>query len=117
LTLGLQQPLLERAHPLGGVLEPPPKGEHLFFERSHLVRIGALLGPGHAGPAFLVVLVDRDHLLGRSRSDPTPEIAGRRIRFRRRCRAAGEFLPGLPRLSVAWLVLSLSHLARSELRT
>jgi ferredoxin len=43
---------------------------------------------------LLVVLVDRDHLLGRSRSDPTPEIAGVGIPFpipsARDCRVSPE---------------------------
>jgi hypothetical protein len=101
LALRLQQPLLERAHALGRILEPAPEGQHLFLEGPHLVRVGTLLGPGAVGPAFLVVLVDRDHLLGRSRSDPTPVIA----------RVGIPFFPGRESFSrdcrvypLAWLV-------------
>ena len=40
LALGLEQPLLERAHPLGGVLEAPAQGQHLFLEGTHLLDVG-----------------------------------------------------------------------------
>ena len=63
LALGLEQPLLERAHPLGGVLQAAPQDDDLFFED---------LGPARGGrstsslglPVGVVVLgVDGDHLL------------------------------------------------------
>ena len=63
LALGLEQPLLERAHALGRVLEPPPQREDLLLEGA-----GVLLQLGQ-----LVLLADGDHLLDRCLlRDPTP---------------------------------------------
>ena len=43
LALGLEQPLLEGAHPLGRVLQPPPQREDLLLERPRvLLELGQL---------------------------------------------------------------------------
>ena len=43
LALGLEQPLLEGAHPLGRVLEPPPERQHLLLEGPRvLLQLGQL---------------------------------------------------------------------------
>ena len=49
LALGLEEPLLQGPHPLGGVGQPPAQGGHLLFESGRLVRSEPALGPqfGH----------------------------------------------------------------------
>ena len=63
LTLGLEQPLLEGAHPLGGVLEAAPQGGDLFLQDPDLfVEVLDLAGQAFL-VGFVVVSVDGNHLL------------------------------------------------------
>ena len=63
LALGLEQALLEGAHPLGGVLEAAPKDDDLFLEDPDLlVEVLDLVGQACL-VGFVVVRVDGNHLL------------------------------------------------------
>ena len=72
LALRLEQPLLERAHPLGGVLQAPAQGQHLFLQCTHLIDVGRPVRVGRDLGTNVIVLDHGDHLL--DRSDPTPVI-------------------------------------------
>ena len=63
LALGLEQPLLERAHALGRVLQPAPQRDDLFLERLRLLaELGDLLARRQPG-AVRARGRDGDHLL------------------------------------------------------
>ncbi len=66
LPLRLEQPLLERSHPLGGVLQTPAQRDDLFFQRDRLVaQLGHLCIEG-SDPLLILGFVDENHLLERS---------------------------------------------------
>src|SRR5205085_1111076 len=62
LALGLQELLLEGAHPLGRLLEAPPQRDHFLFEDLGLLaELGDLALVGSQPP--LLLGVGHDHLL------------------------------------------------------
>jgi hypothetical protein len=62
LPLGLQQPLLEGANPLGSLLEAPPKGRHLFLEGCSLLSEVVQFGVAARVPDRFVIAHDKPSL-------------------------------------------------------
>ena len=63
LALGLEQPLLERAHPLGRLLQPAPQLHDLLLERLHLLEEGGDLLLVGTQATFVLGVGRGNHLL------------------------------------------------------
>ena len=63
LALGLEQALLERADPLGGLLEPAAEDDDLLLELRQLLARGERVVVRRALPCALTCGADADHLL------------------------------------------------------
>ena len=69
LALGLEQALLEGAHPLGGVLQPPPQRDDLLLEQPWPARAARPAHPTGRRRVEPVRLVRRPSLTGITSSD------------------------------------------------